>query len=56
MAICAIWKSATDRIGLGWFGGTSDTITTNERSYGALAAIYETWWRRNDYKSPINIL
>ena len=28
MAICAIWKSATDRIGLGWFGG-SDTITTN---------------------------
>ena len=25
----AIWKSAMNRIVLGWFGGTSDTITTN---------------------------
>ena len=51
MAICAIWKSATDCIGLGWFGCTSDTITTNKRSDGALAAIYETWWRPTDRQS-----
>ena len=41
---------------LEWFGGTSDTITTNKRPSSALAAIYETWWRPTDYRSSINIL
>ena len=33
----------------GWFGGTSNTMTTNQRSSSALAAIYETTWQSTDY-------
>ena len=43
MAIYAIWYSAMDRIVLGWFGGTRDTITTKQHPNSALAAIIEFW-------------